>query len=54
MMLYNNGWTKAKVNPDQLQIEIMNLRTTVILQRWTFFSLEAMNKWLKVNGYTAA
>lgn len=54
MMLYNNGWTKAKVNPDRLQIEVMNLRTTVTLQRWTFFSENAMNHWLKANGYHLA
>jgi len=54
MMLYNNGWTKAKVNPDRLQIEVMNLRTTVTLQRWTFFSMSAMNKWLQANGYHLA
>ncbi len=54
MMLYNNGWTKAKVNPDRLQIEVMNLRTTVTLQRWTFFSLAALDKWLKENRYTPA
>lgn len=54
MMLYNNGWTKAIVNPDRLQIEVMNLRTTVTLQRWTFFSMAALDKWLKENRYTPA
>jgi hypothetical protein len=54
MMLYNNVWTKAKVNPDRLQIEVMNLRTTVTLQRWTFFSMAALDKWLTANGYHIA
>lgn len=54
MMFYNNGWTKAKVNPDKLQIEVMNLRTTVTLQRWTFFSMAALDKWLQANGYHLA
>lgn len=54
MMLYNNGKSKALVNPERLHIEVVNLRTTVTIQNWTFFSLNAMENWLKANGYHIA